>query len=384
MSDAARARLRALQAVLQATVADCGEADARTQFDPALSPLGWHLRHCAFVEALWIRERVLGDDRLTAPLAEDCLPERVPKEARGESLPGHQALLDWTATTMADNLELLGDAERRRERHGLLANGYLWDFLIGHHAQHLETMRMVRAARAAAGAGGGTTGGALRAAVPDWEWRRLPAGRYEIGTEDGFGFDNEGTAQMVALAGVLIAATPVSNAQYLAFIEDGGYDEKRRWSAAGWRWRTSSGVTCPHGWRRGAAGGWLEVGPDGAQALTPGAAVVGLGRHEAGAFAAWAGATLPHEYQWEAAARLGLLERTGEAWEWCANAFHPYPGFRAHPYREYSAPWFDGRHGVLRGGSRYSEPEMRRPGFRNYYEPACRHVFAGLRLARPA
>ena len=67
--------------------------------------------------------------------------------------------------------------------------------------------------------------------------------------------------------------------------------------------------------------------------------------------------------------------------EWCANRFHPYPGFRPFPYPEYSLPWFDGRHYVLKGGSRLSEPEVQRPAFRNYYTPATRHILSGVRLA---
>ena len=106
----------------------------------------------------------------------------------------------------------------------------------------------------------------------------------------------------------------------------------------------------------------------------------GLSRFEAAAFARWAGGALPHEYQWEVARRRGVLDGVGAAWEWCANAFHPYPGFRAYPYREYSAPWYDGRHFALRGGGRYTEPEIKRASFRNYYTADCRHIFAGVRL----
>ena len=83
-----------------------------------------------------------------------------------------------------------------------------------------------------------------------------------------------------------------------------------------------------------------------------------------------------------AAARLGLLDGAGAAWELCANRLHPYPGFRWRPYREYSAPWFDSAHAVLRGGGRYTEAENRRPAFRNFHPPENRHVAAGLRLAR--
>jgi iron(II)-dependent oxidoreductase len=111
--------------------------------------------------------------------------------------------------------------------------------------------------------------------------------------------------------------------------------------------------------------------------------VAGISHYEARAFAAWAGARLAHEYQWEVAQRLGLLEQTGRVWEWCENRFHPYPGFRPFPYPEYSQPWFDGRHYSLRGGSVHTRPAVRRASFRNFFEADKRHIFAGLRLVFP-
>ena len=97
--------------------------------------------------------------------------------------------------------------------------------------------------------------------------------------------------------------------------------------------------------------------------------------------AAWADARLPHEFEWEAAADLGLLQNIGYVWEWCSNALSPYPGFQAFPYDRYSTPWFDDHHLVLRGGSLYTDPGLRRNSFRNFFEPHVRHHFGGLRLA---
>lgn len=108
--------------------------------------------------------------------------------------------------------------------------------------------------------------------------------------------------------------------------------------------------------------------------------VSGVNHHEASAFARWAGARLPHEYEWESAARRRLLERSGAVWEWCANVFHPYIGFAAFPYEGYSVPYFDGRHFTLRGGSRLTQAPIRRPTFRNYYTAEKRHICAGIRL----
>lgn len=329
------------------------DGELRQQFHPALSPIGWHARHCAFIEALWVRERVLGDDSLTAHLHRLCLPELAPKAKRGAALPERAQLFDWCRRTMAESQDLLA----RTQNHPLCEDGYLADFLINHHAQHLETMRLVLRQREPA-----SGECAITASPPSREARVVPAGTWRIGSDGGFGFDNEGPAQLRELPEFAIAARPVTNEEYRGFMEAGGYRERRYWSAAGWQWLTRAGVTRPSG--RGRAG----------------EAVTGLSRHEAGAFAAYAGARLPHEYEWEAAARAGVLEGVGGAWEWCANAFHPYPGFRFKPYREYSLPWFDGRHFVLRGAGPDSEPDIRRPSFRNYYEADRRHIGAGLRL----
>ena len=106
----------------------------------------------------------------------------------------------------------------------------------------------------------------------------------------------------------------------------------------------------------------------------------GISFHEAQAFSHWARARLPHEHEWEAAVKSEQLHNTGQVWEWCANTFHPYQGFSAFPYDEYSKPWFDDNHYVLRGASRHTRPEIRRASFRNFFNPDKRHIFAGLRL----
>ena len=122
------------------------------------------------------------------------------------------------------------------------------------------------------------------------------------------------------------------------------------------------------------------IGLNGPYELAADTAVHGINHYEASACAAWAGARLPHEYQWEAAHRSRQLDDVGRAWEWCANSFHPYNGFSAFPYEGYSTPWFDGTHYSLRGASLHTRPELRRASFRNFYTAEKRHIFAGLRL----
>jgi iron(II)-dependent oxidoreductase len=173
----------------------------------------------------------------------------------------------------------------------------------------------------------------------------------------------------------------VSNAEYLAFMEDGGYRRQALWSDAGWQWRARLSRPQPEHWCRDAAGDWLQLTPGDALPLPADGSLIGSSYFEAEAYATWAGGRLPHEYEWEAAAAQGLLQGVGTVWEWCGNRFHPYPGFRAFPYEGYSVPWFDGGHHVLRGGSSYTQPCLRRATFRNFYTADKRHIFAGCRVA---
>ena len=102
--------------------------------------------------------------------------------------------------------------------------------------------------------------------------------------------------------------------------------------------------------------------------------------NEANDFAKWAGGRLAHEYEWEIASQAGILHDTGIVWEWCRNVFFPYSGFTAFPYAGYSTPYYDGNHYTLKGGSVYTRTEIKRPTFRNYYQPDKNFLFAGIRL----
>jgi EgtB-related family protein len=113
------------------------------------------------------------------------------------------------------------------------------------------------------------------------------------------------------------------------------------------------------------------------QALVPGAPACHLNAFEAQAWCAWAGRGLPTEAQWVVAAQqAGFV--WGQVWEWTASPFAPFPGFVAHPYRDYSQPWFDGRP-VLKGASFATHPRMRHRQYRNYFTPERTDLFAGLR-----
>lgn len=375
MSASALTQLAQVQAELRTLAA---RADPLRQFHPELSPLGWHLGHCLFVERFWIGERMLGEP-VDPALAALYLPEFSPKAERGARLPSPEALLAECARLQGEHLALLAEPPPRLRKHSLMHQHYLPLFLLQHHAQHVEIMRMVLAQAAAAEPPG--PGGRVAPRPPRRGKVRLAAGEYEIGGRAPLAFDNELPGRRVRLAEAWLAPQPVSNAEYLGFMEDGGYQDRRWWDDHGWIWQRGLGRRAPEHWRPGADGGWEELTPTGPHPLDGEAALLGLSHFEARAFAAWAGARLPHEYEWEAAAGRGLLEQLGESWEWCANRFHPYPGFAPFPYQRYSLPWFDGHHYVLRGASRYSHPAILRVSFRNFYQRDKRQQFAGLRLA---
>ena len=228
-------------------------------------------------------------------------------------------------------------------------------------------------------------------AVPAGVWRSTPP------DAPGFAFDNELGHAAVNVAAFEIDAQAVRWAEYLPFVESGGYDEPRWWTAAGWSWRTRHGEPT---WGAGAAVRFAEASRaaaclprylrrDGARwwvwrqgtwgALDLSEAACHLTLHEAQAWCAWAGRRLPTEFEWECAAlSRPQTFRWGDVWEWTASAFAPYPGFEPHAYRDYSAPWFDGRP-VLRGASFMTQPRMRHPRYRNFFEPHRHDIAAGFR-----
>lgn len=364
--------LQAIQQQLVALVAPLAADELRAQYHPDLSPLGWHLGHCAYVEAFWLQADTRASRRTL------YMPEHSPKHTRGTRLPPKAELLGLVQARQQQTVATLTDPACRPRPP--LSRATLAGFLLQHHAQHIETMQQALAQRTAL-LHSDATGTPMQPVHPAGDIVQLPAGTYLLGSSATDAYDNERPPRQIRLGPVRLARQPVRNAEYLAFMAEGGYRDRRWWSPAGWQWRTAHDVRQPEHWCRDHSGGWLLLTPTGAAPLCGDAALLGINRFEAEAYASWAGGRLPHEYEWEAAAGLGLLEGIGGAWEWCGNRFHPYPSFRAFPYDGYSLPWFDGRHHVLRGASPYTLPCLRRESFRNFYTPEKRHVFAGCRLA---
>jgi ergothioneine biosynthesis protein EgtB len=374
--------LQSLQNEVVNIVSSIPENNYQKQFHPDLSPIGWHLGHCVYTESYWIREQLLGQQTIDDSLKSLYVPELSHKPSRGLSLPDKTELLDWAKQTQLENSRLLESVITNKTEHHLLDNNFIIYFLIQHYSQHIETMCMVLTEIQLAESNNDiNNSNVLTAKKPVPNSIAIEAGLYHIGTnKKQHTYDNEQPALEVNLDSFKISKFPVSNSEYLFFINDGGYSTKAHWSDAGWHWLTTTGYQHPHHWKSEKDKYFMAINHNGAYTLVESEPVHGLSFHEAEAYASWSNARLPHEYEWEVAFNKKCLQKSFYAWEWCKNTFHPYENFSAYPYAGYSLPYFDEKHYVLRGGSRYTKPHIKRSSFRNYYMADKRHMFAGLRL----
>ena len=378
-------------ATMQAMADALDDHDYRQQYHQDLSPFGWHIGHCTYIESYWLREVILGDDSITADLEWLYIPENIIKPKRGPALPPIEQHLQWCRQLAQENRLILESGTDDFFQHTLNKQNYLLRFLIQHHSQHIETMAMVLTQRQLQLKPALSNNRPLPASHHiNYDFKEYTGGEFTIGNPSHpDAFDNELPPHNVNIKSFALALHPVNNADWLAFINDKGYENKRWWSEDGWQWCQKINACQPETWHRDDYQNVYEITTKGAEALEPSAAVSGINYFEANAFIHWlranskelATARLPHEYEWEVAEQLGALANTGQVWEWCQNNFHPYPGFNAFPYDNYSKPWFDNKYFILRGGSQYTRPSIRRSSFRNFYNPDKRHIFSGLRLA---
>ena len=204
---------------------------------------------------------------------------------------------------------------------------------------------------------------------------------YSIGYSGiDFCFDNELGRHTVFLPAFNIAKGLVTNAEYLAFMEDGGYRRHEYWHAEGWDWIKNNDIGAPLYWHW-INDRWHHFSASGLQPLPPDEPVTHVSFYEASAFAAWKGLRLPTEFEWEAACSQFAW---GRRWEWTGSSYLPYPGYvrAAGPEGEYNGKFMVNQM-VLRGASIVTPPGHSRPSYRNFFHPHLRWQYTGIRLAQP-
>ena len=382
-------------------VAPFSDEQMETAHSPLMSPLAWDLAHIAAYEDLWLVHRQGGEPLLHPELAAMYDAFETPRAVRGD-LPilNRAEALDYLADVRARALGLL-------ERDGA---SELHEMVLQHEHQHNETMlQAIELARLPTAPGLTATARATAPAVgTGLEPIDVPGGPFALGAPDErFSYDNERPRHTVDLPGFRIGRTAITNATFLHFVEGGGYQRREWWSDEGWAWKEEYDITHPQGWAAGPDG-WRQWRIDGEAPLHPEEPVVHISWFEADAFARAHGARLPTEAEWEKAAtwnqarfrRTPNLDQTGlgphpvpdgpagvplgmlgDTWEWTATEFDGYPGFAAHPYREYSEVFFRRGYRVLRGGSWATRLRVATPTFRNWDLPQRRQIFSGVRLA---
>ena len=369
---------------------DCG-----AQSMPDASPVKWHLAHTTWFFETFILERFEAGFAPFHPAFRvlfnsyyNGVGQRHPRAARG--------LL--TRPSMAEVRAYRDNVDARMERllavlpehadHAALAS--LVTLGLQHEQQHQELILTDVLHLLAQHP-------LLPAYVPDapaeptqapaqpLAWIALDGGLREIGHEgEGFCFDNELPRHRTYVAPFALSQRLVTNGEYRAFIDAGGYSDPALWLAEGWDHVCRNALAHPLYWRKCADGNWHEFTLGGETALDPARPVTHLTLYEAAACAHWMDARLPTEAEWELAARDARLEQMfGHCWQWTSSSYAPYPGYVCAPgaLGEYNGKFMLNQY-VLRGSSRATPPAHSRASYRNFFPASACWQFSGLRLAR--
>ena len=394
---------------------------------PIVNPLRWEIGHVAWFHEKFILRDLYAHRPILAQGDELYDSAAVAHESRWD-LP----LLDMAATVRYAEAVKSRCLERLDRGLASEQDSFMYQFSTFHEDMHTEAYLYSRqtlgypAPRLAARrprerpAGGSYPGDAV-----------VPGGLFRMGAEPEarFVFDNEKWAHMVRIRPFSIARAPVSHGEFAAFVDAGGYERREFWSGSGWRWRVQAGATHPVYWIPHERHGFQLRRFDRMLPLPSNEPIVHVNWFEANAYCAWAGRRLPTEIEWEAAAlgepdgdRLAPTKRTypwgeappearranldgrslgcvevgalpdgdsafgcrqmlGNVWEWTADTFRPFPGFRPDAYRDYSETGFH-RTKVLRGGAWATRSRMLTGRYRNFFSADRRDVIAGFRTVR--
>jgi ergothioneine biosynthesis protein EgtB len=377
-------RFRAIRQTTVELAAPLSAEDCCVQSMPDASPVKWHLAHTSWFFETFLLEPREGNFqpfdasfRVLFNSYYNGVGLRHPRAQRG--------LL--TRPALDRVLAYRGDVDRRvlalLERAELAADlAQLMELGLQHEQQHQELLltdvkhlffcNPLRPAYSVA---------APAAVATTQSWQDFAGGLVRIGHEGaGFCFDNELPRHQVWLEPYALAQRLVSNGDYLAFVQDGGYTDPEHWLAEGWDWRAAGARRHPLYWQQGEP--WQEFTLGGMVALDLHRPVQHVSYYEADAYARWAQARLPTEAEWEHGA--GALAQAADAvWQWTRSSYSPYPGFRAAPgaVGEYNGKFMVNQY-VLRGGSSATPADHVRRTYRNFFPASACWQFSGIRLAR--
>ena len=381
---------RAVRAETERRAAPLTAEDQVIQSMPDASPTKWHRAHTTwFFEQFLLLSKLAGyrafDERFAYLFNSYYVAAgpRHPRPQRGLlTRPGAEELTDYRAHVDAAVARLIETASRDALDEILP----LTELGLNHEQQHQE---LILTDILHAFAQNPT------APVYDkaWNWppprqsaedfATLAGGVHAIGHDgDGFVFDNEGPAHEVLLQPVRVSRRLVTNAEWLEFMAEGGYETASLWLSDGWSRLQAEGWAAPGYWQR-TDGVWFAMTLGGLRPVDPSAPVCHVSYYEADAFARWAGKHLPSEAEWEVAARAGeLADGFGLVWQWTRSAYAPYPGYRAAAgaLGEYNGKFMVNQM-VLRGSSLATPDGHSRLSYRNFFYPSQRWQFSGLRLA---
>ena len=392
-------------------------------------PIIWHLAHIGVFEAYWLIQKMQGMSAPDERYERIFDPINTPRE-ESKNLPTRAEMEAFLARVRERVLDYLNQASFDTNDQ-LLRDAYVFRLVLEHEYQHQETLTYLLQMLAPSLKSriilepDPYDNASLTSISPIRDMVIVDAGPFVMGSVwNSFAYDNEYPAHTIDLAAFKIDRLLTTNDEYRHFVNEGGYDTREWWSDEGWEWRKRESWTNPLYWISKDRGWHMQTMFD-EKVWEPEHPVTGVSWYEAEAYARFMRKRLPTEAEWEKAASwdairnrkrrfawgdeepnpslcnfherfggttavgsfpdgasgYGVLDMTGNVWEWTNDSFAGYPGFKYFPYPEYSETWFDGDHRVLKGGSWTTRAPLLRTSFRNFFRRHFRIGFAGIRLA---